>query len=227
MGNILGSWSDMRSIFRKRKRNIIILCLSLVLFCSVTFGIRFINYIDITAIKIIAIVVLNLLNGLIAYISMKLMGMKADIDIKNIRQYLIGCILGIALSLVIAVIPAICGVSLVGKHMEFSWEMLIHDFLLYMLIIGPIEEVVFRVYLQDVFVNLFEKHKWIGVVIASFLFGLWHLINGNIFQVLFTFCIGLVFGFAKYKIKDCTYVSVAIGHGVYDFINTLVRMFIV
>ena len=39
--------------------------------------------------------------------------------------------------------------------------------------------------------------------------------------------IGLVFGFAKYKIKDCGYVGVALAHGLYDFLNTVVRMFIV
>ena len=96
-----------------------------------------------------------------------------------------------------------------------------------MLIIGPVEEFVFRVYLQDTFVSFFEKHKWLGVVVAAFLFGLWHIINGNIVQVLFAFGIGLVFGFAKYKIKDCGYVSVAFGHGLYDFLNTIVRMFVV
>ena len=51
--------------------------------------------------------------------------------------------------------------------------------------------------------------------------------NGNVVQVLFTFCIGIVFGFSKYKIKDCGYVGVSVGHGLYDFLNTLVRMFIV
>ena len=38
---------------------------------------------------------------------------------------------------------------------------------------------------------------------------------------------GIVFGFSKYKIKDCGYVGVSVGHGLYDFLNTLVRMFIV
>ena len=96
-----------------------------------------------------------------------------------------------------------------------------------MLIIGPVEEFVFRVYLQDMFVSFFKKQKWIGVVVSSFLFGLWHMINGNVIQVLFTFGIGLVFGFAKYKIKDCGYIGVSFGHGLYDFLNTVVRMFVV
>lgn len=86
-----------------------------------------------------------------------------------------------------------------------------------MLIIGPVEEFIFRVYLQDVFVGFFNTRKWLGVIIAALLFGLLHIINGNIIQVLFTFGIGLVFGFSKYKIKNCGYVGVSLAHGLYDF----------
>ena len=209
------------------KRNIVILCCSLAMICAVTFSARFIKYIDIRVFKIVAQVVLNLLNGLIAWIAMKLTGMKIDINLKNKHQYWIGATIALVLSVLIAIIPALCGFSLIGNHTDFSWFLLIYDLLFYMLIIGPVEEFVFRVYLQDTFMSFFEKHKWLGVVIASFLFGLWHIINGNVVQVLFTFGIGLVFGFAKYKIKDCGYVGVSFGHGLYDFLNTLVRMFIV
>ena len=209
------------------KRNIVILCCSLAMICSVTFSARFIKYIDIRVFKILAQVVLNLLNGLIAWIAMKLAGMKIDINLKNKHQYGIGVTISLILSVTIAIIPALCGFSLIGNHTDFSWFVLIYDLLFYMLIIGPVEEFVFRVYLQDTFMSFFEKHKWLGVVIASFLFGLWHIINGNVVQVLFTFGIGLVFGFSKYKINDCGYVGVSVGHGLYDFLNTLVRMFIV
>ena len=208
------------------RRNIVILSFSLVMICAVTFSARFIKYIDVTALKIIAQVFLNLFNGLIALIAMKSTGMKINIDLKNKRQYLIGAVIALALSVVIAVVPALCGFSLIGDHADFSWFVLVYDLLFYLLIIGPVEELVFRVYLQDTFVSFFEKRKWLGVVLASFLFGSWHLINGNIIQVLFTFGIGLVFGFAKYKIRDCGYIGVAFGHGLYDFLNTLVRMFI-
>ena len=209
------------------KKNIVILSCSLALICAVTFSARFIKYIDITAFKIIARVFINLSNGLIALIAMKLTDMKIEIDLKSKHQYLIGIAIALGLSVVIAVIPALCGFSLIGNHTDFSWFALIYDLLFYMLIIGPVEEFVFRVYLQDTFVGFFEKNKWLGVVIASFLFGLFHIINGSIIQVLFTFGIGLVFGFAKYRIKNCGYVGVALGHGLYDFLNTLVRMFIV
>jgi len=212
---------------KRTKKNIVILCCSLVMICAITFSVRVINYIDISGLKIVILVAINLLNGIIAWIAVKQTGMIVNIDFKNKRQYLIGFTIALVLSAVIAIIPALCGFSLVGEHTDFSWFNVIYEFLFCMLIIGPVEEFVFRVYLQETFVSFFEKHKWLGVVIAAFLFGLWHIINGNIIQVLFTFGIGLVLGFSKYKIKDCGYVGVAFGHGLYDFLNTLVRMFIV
>ena len=52
-------------------------------------------------------------------------------------------------------------------------------------------------------------------------------INGSIMQVLFTFGIGLVFGTCRYLIKDCKYPGLALGHGLYDFLNEIVRIFVV
>ena len=211
----------------KTKKNIIILCFSVILISVVTFLARFINYIEVTGLRIEVNVALNLFNGFIAFAAMKLTKMNIEIDFKNGLQYIIGAAIAVSLSLVIAVVPALCGFSLVGGHTDFSWFRLIYSLLYYLLIIGPVEEFVFRVYLQDVFVGFFDSCKWLGVVIAAFLFGLWHIINGSIIQVLFTFAIGLVFGFAKYKIKNCGYVGVAFGHGLYDFLNVIVTMFIV
>lgn len=59
------------------------------------------------------------------------------------------------------------------------------------------------------------------------MFGWWHLINGSLLQVAFTFGIGLVFGMCKYYIKNCKYLGLALGHGLYDFLNVVVRMFVV
>ena len=212
---------------KKTKRNIAVLCVSMFCIIVITFLARFVKNINMLWIRIVALVGLNLLNGIVALIAMKLKRMKVNIDFKNKRQVFIGAIIAISLSVFIAIIPALCGFSLVGGHTDFSWFTIIYDLLFYMLIVGPVEEFVFRVYLQDMFVSFFKKQKWIGVVVSSFLFGLLHIINGNIIQVLFTFCIGLVFGFAKYKIKDCGYIGVSFGHGLYDFLNTVVRMFVV
>ena len=212
---------------QKTRKNTIILCLSIACIIGLTSLAGLISSIEIVWLRLAAFVVVNLLNGLTAFTAMRLMKMKIYIDFINKRHYLIGCVIALILSLVIAVIPAVCGFSLVGKHTNWSWPTLAFQLLFCMLIIGPVEEFIFRVYLQDVFVSLFERHPWLGVVIAALLFGLFHLINGNLIQVLFTFGIGLVFGLAKYRIKDCGYVGVAIGHGLYDFLNVVVRMLIV
>ena len=46
-------------------------------------------------------------------------------------------------------------------------------------------------------------------------------------QVLFTFGIGLVFGLAKYFIKQYKYLGLAFAHGLYDFLNVVVTMFVI
>jgi len=214
-------------IMKCTRRNIFVLSLSLALMWVITFSAKFVEYINITEFRILALVLINLLNGLTALIAMKLTDMKIEIDLRVKHQYLIGLMLALGLSAVIAIIPALCGFSLVGAHTNFSWFTLIYHLFFNLLIIGPVEEFIYRIYLQDAFVSFFKKNPWLGVVIASFLFGLWHIINGNLFKVLFAFFIGLVFGFAKYKIKGCGYPGVAFGHGVYNFLNILVRMFIV
>ena len=160
----------------KTKRNIATLCISIVFMIAITFFARFVKIIDILWLRIAALVGLNLLNGVVALIAMKITRMKINIDFKNKHQIFIGAVIAITLSVFIAIIPALCGFSLVGEHTDFSWFTIIYDFLFYMLIIGPVEEFVFRVYLQDAFVSFFKKQKWIGVVISSFLFGLWHML---------------------------------------------------
>ena len=114
-----------------------------------------------------------------------------------------------------------------GAHTKYDLGTLLFAIFFYFLVIGPVEELIFRVYYQETFISFFNKNKWIGVIIASALFGMWHLINGSPLQVLFTFGIGMVFGFAKYFIKKFKYLGVSFCHGLYDFLNIIVTMFVV
>ena len=202
----------------------VVLGISLVCFALITALMRFVKGMNVLWLRIAAAAGINLLNAGVALLAMKLTGMRVRVDFRNKRQYLIGVAIALCLSMVIAVIPALCGFSLVGDHRDFSWFTLIYSFLNYMLIIGPVEELIFRVYLQDTLSDFLGKRM--GVVLAAFLFGLWHLINGFFMQMVFTFGIGLVFGFARSKVRDCSYLSVALGHGLYDFLNVIVTMFI-
>ena len=167
------------------------------------------------------------LMGATAVVAMILTGIKIDFDAKNWKQYLIGLGLAIVISFFAAFLPALLGHSIVGGHQDFKLYVLLLDFVFFVLFVGPVEELVFRVYYQETLCGFFKECKWIGVIIAAALFGLWHIINGGLFQVLFTFGFGLVFGFAKYFIKNCKYLGLALGHGVYDFLNIIVCMFVI
>ena len=209
------------------KKKIIILVVTTILICAFTFLGGLNIYIDNLILKRLLVIFINLLNGATAFVAIKLTGVKIGIELKNFWQYLIGLGIALTLSLFIAFIPAWCGHSLVGSHANYDIGTLIYAFFFFLLVIGPVEELVFRVYYQETFMSFFNKHKWIGVIIASALFGLWHLINGSPLQVLFTFGIGLVFGFAKYFLKQYKYLGVAFSHGLYDFLNIIVTMFVI
>ena len=210
------------------KKKIIILVVTTILICVFTFLGGLINiHIDNLILRRLFVIFINLLNGATAFVAIKLTGVKIGIELKNFWQYLIGLGIALTLSLFIAFIPAWCGHSLVGVHTNYDIGTLIYAFFFFLLVIGPVEELVFRVYYQETFMSFFNKHKWIGVIIASALFGIWHLINGSLLQVLFTFGIGLVFGFAKYFIKRFKYLGVSFAHGLYDFLNIIVTMFVI
>ena len=209
------------------KRKIIILVVTTLLIIGVTFLSWPISTLSSVWLKRVLAVLLNLTNGAIAFTAIKLTGINIDLDVKNYLQYLIGIGIALCLSLGIAFIPALCGSSLVGSHQDFSWETLLWSFFNFFFVIGPVEELIFRVYYQETFISFLNKNKWMGVIIAAFLFGWWHLINGTLLQVAFTFGIGLCFGMLKYFVKKCQYLGLALGHGLYDFLNVIVRMFVI
>ena len=75
-----------------------------------------------------------------------LTGIKIGIELKNYLQFVIGLGIALVLSLSLAFIPAWCGHSLVGAHTNYDIGTLIYAFFFFLLVIGPVEELVFRVY---------------------------------------------------------------------------------
>lgn len=209
------------------KRKLIALFIFICLLIGLTFSSKLIFLINILAVRIILNCLLNIIIGLIAYIFIRKTNQQVDYGFKNYKSYLIGVIIALILQLLIGVIPALLGQSLVGSHRDFVLWLFVYNLFYYILIIGPVEELIFRVYIQDSLICLLPKHKWMGVLLSSLLFGFWHLINGNIIQVLFTSIIGCVFGFTKYLIKECKYSGVSLGHGLYDFLCFLTTIIVV
>ncbi len=209
------------------RKKLIVLAVCCAAFAAITFfGGQLLALIEATWIKRALNCAVYAAMAVCALAGMRLSGMsvKEQLDFRGAKQYLWGLAVFAFLSLTVAVIPILCGGSLIGGHFEPSVGDIIYYGVFYIIFVGPVEELIFRGYIQELLAELLKKHKWLSAVIASALFGLWHIINGSFIQVLFTFAIGLVFGLSKYFIKNCTLISVSLGHGLYDFFNIIWRI---
>ncbi len=195
---------------------------------ALTFGVRFLNGIENVLIMRALNCLLYAVFGAIAAIGIKMSRLRLKIEIKNYRQYLWAFLVFAFLTISIAVVPSLFGKSLIGGKLYPPYaDTLIYSALFYIVFVGPAEELIFRGYIQELLETLLPKNKWLGAVISAALFGLWHIINGSFLQVLFTFGIGLVLGLAKYFIKDFTFISAALTHGIYDFFNVVWRIVLI
>ena len=95
--------------------------------------------------------------GVVAIVAMKLTKIKTEFGLKNVKSYVIGIVIALGLTLVMGLIPIWCGTSLIGGHSDFVlWEFIFNLFYL-LLIIGPVEELIFRVYIQETIEVYFNK----------------------------------------------------------------------
>ena len=175
--------------------------------------------------KILLLALCNLTNGALALLFLRLSGQRLIVSLRGGRQYAIALGLAAALGVGMILLPIPLGFSLFG-HTDFVPWKLAYAVLNNLLIIGPVEELMFREYVQGTLCGLLPKRGWLGVVLASALFGAWHLINGSVMQALITAGIGCVFGFARHRLNGCTWLSVALGHGLYDTLCDLAMHFL-
>lgn len=137
---------------------------------------------------------------------------------KVIKQIKIGLFLAMFLISVFVLIPLLFGINETDllPHKAKNIGIMIYEVMHRLFFVGVGEELIFRGYLYTKFKNL-TKSGVTTVIITSILFGFWHIIlSGSIAQVIVTTIIGLFFGFARLKIKDCSITSVSIAHGLYD-----------
>lgn len=210
-------------------KKLVILAVVMAACVGLTFSGGLLALIEITWLKRLLNCAVYALLSVPAIIGIKLSGMsiKKQLDFANAKQYLWALAVFAFLSLTVAVLPALFGTSLIGQHSDFPPLDIAYYALFYIVFVGPVEELIFRGYVQELFVEILPKNKWLGAVIAAAVFGLWHLVNGSIFQVLFAFLIGSVFGLTKYFFKNCTLISEALGHGLYDFMNIIIRIVLI
>jgi len=141
---------------------------------------------------------------------------------KILKQVLIGVVIGCVMSIFITLIP----ILIFGKENTYSsynfkyiWQYL-YQFIYLLVGVALTEEFIFRGYLLKNIKDIC-KNSIVPIIITSFLFGLFHIFNGNIVQVVTTSFIGAIFVICREKIKDCSLLSLIIAHGLYDWLIVL------
>ncbi len=141
---------------------------------------------------------------------------------KIILQITVGVVIGIAMSFILTLLPHLFGFGEFvdnGKRYVYLWQF-IFDFFYYILAVGLVEEFVFRGFIYQKIKNVSQKDM-IAIIGSSILFGAFHLFSGSIIQMIMTTCIGAFFCFCRLKIKNCSTLSLIIGHGIYDALITV------
>lgn len=212
------------------KQSVIVFLVALILIIGITFLMWAIRLVNTYAVRLCLCLLVNAAYAAVAVVALFLTGQKHVLMPTKKRlglQILIGIGIAAVLCFFMGILPILCGTSLIGSHVNPSVELILLSALQDILFVGVCEEIVFRGYIKNQFTIWLKKCKWLAPLIAAVLFGLWHIINGSLIQVLFTTLIGCVFGYAKYFIKDCSLLSVIIAHGLYDFSLVLLTCFMI
>lgn len=137
-------------------------------------------------------------------------------------QIVVGILLGIAMSLVLTLIPHFIGFGGNvdnGKRYEYAWQF-VYEFCYCIVSVSCVEEFVFRGFVYEK-IRRISQRDMIAVIGSSALFGAFHFLGGNVVQMIMTACIGAFFCLCRLKIKNCTIVSLIIAHGIYDALITV------
>ncbi len=106
-----------------------------------------------------------------------------------------------------------------GKHYQFLWQYL-YELVYCIGAVSLTEEYIFRGFLYRKLHDISGSFR-AAALLSSAAFGLFHIFGGNLVQVGMTSLIGLALCLIRKKVKNCTTLSLIIGHGVYDFLITV------
>lgn len=133
------------------------------------------------------------------------------------RQVLLGIAAGFVMSVVLMLIPFALGFKEYIYTDGTYRKLWIAVYYLVSDIIGTAvaEELIFRGY-------FFNRLHRIGgeaaaIAVSSLMFGFYHILGGDIAQVIFTAVIGLIFCFTRKYVKGFSLLSLILMHGIYDF----------
>jgi membrane protease YdiL (CAAX protease family) len=143
------------------------------------------------------------------------------------KQVLIGlAIFAVTISFIIA--PLLLGadradvLSYKARNVYILLYYVIHSFFF----VGFGEELVWRGYFLARAKEITGSGVW-AVVLPALFFGLWHYPNGqNVAQVFVTAFIGVLYGFARLRVRDCSTLATGVAHGLHDSVIVILSYFL-
>lgn len=134
----------------------------------------------------------------------------------TIYQIGIGIIAALLMSLLFTVIPVLLGFKdMVGNTQYTKTWQFVYEFVYRIFGVAFIEELIFRGYIFNKLLQI-KDNKVMAIIISSVIFGLFHMFNGNILQIIVTTMLGIIYCVLREKIKNCTTLSLILIHGIYD-----------
>lgn len=131
--------------------------------------------------------------------------------VKILRQIVIGVILGVLLAVIVYAVPALIS----GKSMELSQtHFKISGLIYYTFGVAVSEEILFRGYIYQKLLDIRDSNGF-AMIVSSVIFGGFHIMGGNVSQMIFAAFFGFVLCFAKYKLQYGTLLSCIFAHGIY------------
>lgn len=141
----------------------------------------------------------------------------SKVNFKSYKQYIYGFLTLIpyyGINVLVIGFDSHFGLSCLGMSI---WDIL-WCFFYYVIVVGVTEEYIFRIFFQGELTKIFGKVGWLAPVVVAVLFALAHVPQGYIEQVYIAFGAGLLMGYARYFIKEYSFLSLIIAHGFYDFL---------
>lgn len=132
---------------------------------------------------------------------------------RPVRQLVAGILLAALLLLLVVGVPALAGADvggIVGAGQNILWFALVSS-----ATVGVAEELMFRGYLLGR-LRIALASRTGAIIVSSVLFGLSHLVSGDLVQVLVTACIGALLATARVIWPSCSLASVIVAHVLYD-----------
>jgi membrane protease YdiL (CAAX protease family) len=126
------------------------------------------------------------------------------------HQILFGVLVAVGSLTIFIVLPA-----LIGVQMGFVGNLDAFSFINMLLAVALVEEIICRGHL---FKKLFDitASRWSAILISSVLFGLLHMFNWNIMQIILTTIMGIYWCVCREKMKYCTILALIIAHALHN-----------